>query len=1026
MPSEKMNISIPIGGGLDTKTDRKQVIPAKVLALKNGEFTSIKEITKRFGFGNAWNLATASGGAIVGGASSLLTRGNEVVQMARQTTGGGIGVDDGWMSLSLDEQTDDWNEIGRVEPIQLDVETVTSSKTGTVQVDMAVENGYSCHVWLDESAAIHYSVREEDTGLKVIEDIELNLTGHTCLHVVGFDNNFYIWSAYNANLYSAVIDTTDLQNAPTTVTAREAGDVHADNLMDVTAIDMPGVGWHSVVAYKQSGGIFPVRIRQFDGATPPLSVFTVDIAETPINAIGVQRVDDSVLGIQLIAISWQIAAANAWRAEIKDAILGLRTNPFLLVSNAGAIRNITIVEDPSENYGAVASFVRFYSEQINPAGDQFNYVHTVIARSDIFAGTIDSSAIFRNCCLASRAFLHDYRARVWVTYESDLQSTMFLHSCEKPNTGAPADDDRPYIVDAKILTNRSDGMTSGLGLPQVVTIAAGQYATAALRRDRLTTGDDDGIDNQIPLKSVVRINMEFGLNAMDNDTLGPTRAVATGGYIGDLDGRFQELGFHLYPDPIASISNLGAAGDLTGLVQYAVIYEWTDGQGQVHRSYPALISIDLAAVVNRKVRITGIPYLHKGEHDKLENVFVDVYRSCSDGIYHKLPRIAASQNNLGTGMFSFDDIYFEVADDLLAREIIYTNGGILGNDGPPAAEILDVRQDRILIVPSEDPEVVWYSKIKKDRVGNEFSGLLTKRIATGGPIRALATLDEKEIIFKEFEIHAFSGPGPNDLGLGSAFTESYLISSDVGCVDRASVVKFDKGLMFKSSKGIYLLDRGLQASYIGAPVEDWNQYTVVKGYLVKEKNQIRFLLSNNEILNFDYLVGQWSVSTLDGLTPVGLRDCIVYNNAFHMLENDGNVWRESTTDYSDNASYVPLSITTSWIKLNGLQGFQRINWISILGEFKGNHILTVKVFYDYIDTVAETKVLNATAAFGALPPYQFRFKPRRQKCQAIKLRIYDTPEPAWAGSWEGYSLSSIEMEVRVKRGMNKLATAKTI
>jgi len=1047
MPSEKMNISIPIGGGLDTKTDRKQVIPAKVLALKNGEFTSIKEISKRNGFENVWNLNTTSVNGAISEASTLLTRGNEVIQMARQETSSTITPPDGWVAVSVDGQLNNWQKIGRVEPIQQSVETASPSKEEIYQVDMEIENGYACYTWIDVAGYIHYSIIEEETGAKIIEDQILDRVATACPHVVGFDDNFYIWCLAGNALFCAVVDSTDLQN-PTTVmaniTVNEGLSLSSGDLMDVTKIEWDGVpgDWRSIVAHKIGVGN-TIQVLEMSAADPPTLITTTPIAQVPVGALAVQRVDDSVLGVEYIGVSWQQGTSLKWQAIIYQPVTALG----IMVANTGimtlyplmnpfggfgeTIRNITMVEDRSLGY-VTASHIRFYAEYNTVVGyPHLNTVRTAFTRSDGVT-IVTPNVTYRNCCLASRAFAYDFKARVWVTYESDLQSTMFLHSCISTSY-----DTRPYPVDAKLLALNHDGQTNSLGLPQVVEVATGQYATAALRRDRLTTGEDDGIDAQIPIKSVVRVNTTFGLNAMDNDTLGPTRAVATGGYIGDLDGRFQELGFHLYPEPVslftphAHIPPGPGNGDLSGYPIWALVYEWTDGQGQVHRSYPHIIQSDEEVTgVNDSCYIEGIPYLHKGEHDKLENVYVDVYRQCSDGLFHKLPRQAGPQgslNDLDWPSFVYDDHHNESTDNLLARELLYTTGGVLGNDGPPAAEILDVRQDRIIIVPSDDPDNHWYSKIKKNKVGNEFSALLTKRISTGGPTKAISTLDEKEIIFKEFEIHAFSGPGPNDLGLGSSFTESYLISSDVGCVDRASVVKFDKGLMFKSSKGIYLLDRGLQTSYIGAPVESYNQFDVVKSYLVKGKNQIRFLLSNNETLNFDYLVGQWSVSTFAGLLPSSdMRDCVVHNDAFHMLGVDGNIWRESTASYADNISYYPLDITFSWIKMNGIQGYQRVSWMSILGEFKGNHILTVDLSYDYDDTVVETKILNATAAFGALPPYQFRFKPQRQKCQAIKLRIYDTLEPAWAGSWEGYSLSSIEMEVRVKRGMNKLATAKTI
>ena len=177
---------------------------------------------------------------------------------------------------------------------------------------------------------------------------------------------------------------------------------------------------------------------------------------------------------------------------------------------------------------------------------------------------------------------------------------------------------------------------------------------------------------------------------------------------------------------------------------------------------------------------------------------------------------------------------------------------------PPATQIMNVRQDRIFLVPDEDRTNIWFSKLKRHAVAVSFSDFFTKRISDGGDITALITMDTREIVFKTSEIRAFSGSGPIDTGVGS-FSEDYMITSDVGCSE-ANPVWTDKGVMFKSNKGIYLLGRNLQVSYIGQDVEAYNNYRVLKAELVEDKNQVRFLLEERpEMLVYDYLVNQWSI-----------------------------------------------------------------------------------------------------------------------------------------------------------------------
>ena len=70
-----------------------------------------------------------------------------------------------------------------------------------------------------------------------------------------------------------------------------------------------------------------------------------------------------------------------------------------------------------------------------------------------------------------------------------------------------------------------------------------------------------------------------------------------------------------------------------------------------------------------------------------------------------------------------------------------------------------------------------------------------------------------------------------------------------------------EGLMFKSSKGIYLLSRALELKYIGADVEAYNAFDVTSAQLIPTVYEVRFTLTNGVCLVHDYYVDQWSVYT---------------------------------------------------------------------------------------------------------------------------------------------------------------------
>ena len=366
-------------------------------------------------------------------------------------------------------------------------------------------------------------------------------------------------------------------------------------------------------------------------------------------------------------------------------------------------------------------------------------------------------------------------------------------------------------------------------------------------------------------------------------------------------------------------------------------------------------------------------------------------------------------------------------------ETIYTGSLINGvwdvveNICPPASSIMNVYQNRVHLVPDEDRTNIWFSKLKRSEVGVSFSDAFTKRISDGGDTTALCAMDNREIVFKEAEIRAFSGDGPIDTGVGS-FGEHYLITSDVGCSE-ANPVWTDKGIMFKSLKGIYLLGRNLQVSYIGAPVEEYNQYTVLKAELVETKNQVRFLLENQSMLVYDYLVDQWSVFEApqgESFTPWDTVDSAIWQNQYVMVKDDGTVLLETDAYQDLTDSYIPLDLTTAWIKLTGLQGYQRVKWISLLGEVYDYCTINYEIYYDYVDANPQTGSVLVDANFTANPPAQFRIKPKMGfgKCQAFKIRLYDATADG-ATNYKGFAISDIMIQIGKKKGVMRQGGQKT-
>jgi hypothetical protein len=220
--------------------------------------------------------------------------------------------------------------------------------------------------------------------------------------------------------------------------------------------------------------------------------------------------------------------------------------------------------------------------------------------------------------------------------------------------------------------------------------------------------------------------------------------------------------------------------------------------------------------------------------------------------------------------------------------------------------------------------------------------------------------------------------------------------------------------MFKSLKGIYLLDRGLGTQYIGAAVEDFNSQRIVAAIVSDKFNEARFYTNLNNCLVYNYLFGTWSV--FKGQTSV---DADIWQGSpVSLISNKVLVETENT--FLDDSQFYSMKLVTPWLKLNGIQGFQRIYQLWIIGNYKSAHTLKMKIYVNYEETVVETYDLIYNGSTES--QYQFTVSMPYQKIESIKFELFDE---AQSGNGESFDLSNLQAEVGIKSGGYKLAANKT-
>lgn len=627
------------------------------------------------------------------------------------------------------------------------------------------------------------------------------------------------------------------------------------------------------------------------------------------------------------------------------------------------------------------------------------------------AGAAGTPAILmRSSFLAGKAFLVNSVPHVVTGFDSTLQSTYF--ACALYNVNSLSSSPKGVCV-AKVGESVGGGppYRSVLAAVNVASTGIVQFAFPERSTEILTTSNNS--TNVKYFLGCSSVQVDFTTNDIQNIDLGRNLEIGSG-LVQMYDGATtSEQDFTIYPETVTGIAS-GSDGDLgAGTYGYKVVYQWIDNLGQTHRSSPSPnLSVVTAAANNVVLTIPTLRITEK------QNATIAIYRTLVNGtVYFRIDTEVLNYpivNSTASDSITFTDYSGDYSID--GNEQLYTDQEV-ENIAPPATLALAEYKNRVILIPSDNPFVWWYSKQVVNGSPVEFSDLFQQNMGTtGGPLVGAAKLDDKLILFKGTSIYYVTGNGPAPNGANNDFPDPQFITADAGLLSPRSIVTTPVGLMFKSSKGIYLLDRSLQTRYIGKAVEDYNQYTVRGAQLIPKSNQVRFILSNGTCLMYDYFwtdqegIGQWGV--FDNVSAVS--DCI-FQGLHTYTTSAGLVYQENPGSYLDGATSVNTYFKTGWFNLAGLQGFERAYYFYFLAQYASAHTLTINLYYDYdATTVAQTLTITPNAT----DLEQWRVFLTKQKCEAFQIELQEN-----GSSGAGFSMSGINLVVGLKKGYTTIRSA---
>lgn len=442
-----------------------------------------------------------------------------------------------------------------------------------------------------------------------------------------------------------------------------------------------------------------------------------------------------------------------------------------------------------------------------------------------------------------------------------------------------------------------------------------------------------------------------------------------------------ELGFAHGPQWVGySQTSPAASPGANASYNIVAVWEWTDGAGLVHRSEPSPVTTvvfpdDLLGVGGAQVTCTWhtLQVTRKGDlqDGRVRRPFLRVYRTLKNdpSVYYLTADLdVVTEPYSGTISVQLDE-----ADGSLvqaARGILYTVGGRLEHRPPPPSCAAVQAKRRLWLASSVAPEV-WFSGELLPGEGPWFHEFMSLRLEGEEPITALASLDDKLIVFTARRIYAVTGEGPNDKGEG-AFQGPYLISSSAGCVDARSVVPWKGGVFFQSAEGLALIDRGLGVSFAGAAAQtQLDTYPrILSATLDATRERCLWALSNEAgnrgtVLWFDYGVGNpqgawgtWVYASESGL-PVTQRSHVIHQGR-HVRSHAGLPYRSVSGGVLDGEVWITARLRTPYLAFASLAGAQRVRRLVLSGSAFDAADWTFRTYFDESATASQTTTLPAS------------------------------------------------------------------
>lgn len=1026
MPLQRQLLQTGFRFGLDEGTDPHQVPFGTLTRAENVRWLKSGRLDKRYG--TASLLTSIVGGGSITAASRLFTRGNELCLISAGAAGG--------QYLYSYAAAYGWRNRGAVPDVGVTYRTALDQTDGVLVSDSAVfadANGttLAAIAWVSgdpmaptSGGALYVTVQETATGATVVAPSRLLSSGAMSVRVLYVGSTVVVLSRNGANVSAWTIPVSTFAVSSATNLRTDAANGAVQSGFDACVI----------------GSNFGIVYNDNTAVTAVVRLYTYTAALAAVNNAPIVSTNNAYLALAsdgtyvFVGVNSTMISRDASTLSV---VGGTATIP-------GDVVGICAPGGASAGSALVAYLISGSAGAATVAG-----VGTVVAA---YTGTVTAST--KRGTWGTRALTRPWKqdGRFFLILADDTVSpsgsfvgvSSYLVEAELTDASAYGTT-VPHRYVAKL-----DQMIGGTwpnqgasGCPAAVTATGSTTYYAAVPFLATAPAQNKAWRQGLRLASLTT-GADMPGDFWRAATYG-NEAYLAAGVLSAYDGATCfDYGFARQPIQVSAVTAAGGSM-AAGTYLYGVCAEYRSKAGVLHRSTTAGYT-QTAVPATGKVTIQ-YALCNVGSKQTLASgfgtgttapIYLPTFRSVLSGSTLQRLTEEPTANVTPVVVSSVAQQLVDTRADasidglgttLASRPVIYTTGGILDDVQPPALTTLTYHRQRLWGV-GPDQRTIWFSKSFTDDQGVAPGFNEAFRIVADQDIVALASMDDKLVVFYRDAVGYLLGDGPNAAGANGDFSAVLGVQSDVGCSNPRSVVATPDGVMFQSARGLHLLTRGLEVAWIGKQVQDVvaNYPRITSATLVPRRNEVRFTCNDtgataHKVLVWNYVEKQWSVSRYAG-GSVAIADACMWGDAWTFATTAGAVYTESESTYLDGSSYVSMVLETAWLSAAGPLAFQSVREMQVEGVSNTAHDLTVEVGFDGESGYTQTATFLAGSAVTAIGPLEectIAIGTRR-KCNHIRFRITDTtptnPGTYPVGTGQGPSFDTIGVEVGIKQGFS--------